>query len=595
MVTGANSQSLGEVLLCYADRMNISLVCVATNASGSRKLQKRFEAAVDYIEQFFPASGRVIKHVGDTHLYNSEGLGDTWKTPCTFEDERGFYSLSQPTVPVNEHVSESTYWPAVANLVAHRKFEELLPNYFGIHLGDQGDVLVWSDLLGLGRCYIVEGDIIAISNHIGVLSFFLDTPLEIDRVAVAKYAGSSFYFGNETPYRQIKRIPPASMLSLRHGRKQTSVYANYESLFEKTDQNPDYDGTAHQLSTVANNISSIAARTPVVSLSGGRDSRMTSAVMLSAGLPLTLKTIDTWSEEADIAKRLIALYREKNPHVNLEHQVVEPRSVKVTQSLEERLRRAFIMWDGDALQNRINGNLSFPREANRLNISGVSGEIMRGVYWGGEGQMEKFEKTEDFLQRRLPALLGTVRLSAESRNAVTDEVEKIVTTVQRTGWEDDVRGFDVLYFIAKNRRWPPQALNAHSPMILSAPSFVRASFNLTKADKLEQRMIPELLQRTIPEWTTVPTFRATGQKAKEMFAHGTATFQTDPGGFLHLIGEKSFWPHFFNEEIMEKYLENIHEGIQTPAEVAWLNKAIWVEYLEEHTKSLNMRVSKAVL
>src|SRR5690625_5105696 len=175
--------------------MNISLICIPTNAHGEQKLEKRFGSAIKYIEQFFPAEKAVSKHIGKTRVYNSEGLGGTWKTSCTFENGNGFYSLSQPAIPVNEPVDETSYWGIVSDIVARKSFDELLPNHFGLRVEKNGDALIWSDHWGLGRCYIVEGDIVAISNHIGVLAFFLDVPLEIDRPAVAKYAGSSFYFG----------------------------------------------------------------------------------------------------------------------------------------------------------------------------------------------------------------------------------------------------------------------------------------------------------------------------------------------------------------------------------------------------------------
>jgi len=202
------------------------------------------------------------------------------------------------------------YESTLRQIVEHSKFEEFLPNHFGIVRNIDGRVVVWNDGTGMGRCYFVQNnDFFAACNHVGSLAFFLDEPVVLDDVAVGKYAGAGYFRDDDSSYKGIKRVGPGEKIEVSvQGEVVHEQYFNVSELVSPTNERPDYIAVASEMQTVAKNLDNLSVSTATVYISGGRDSRMTAGLWLSGGSDANVVTLGTLEHEAEISQKLMSRF-----------------------------------------------------------------------------------------------------------------------------------------------------------------------------------------------------------------------------------------------------------------------------------------------
>jgi hypothetical protein len=572
--------------------VNINLVCVAKNEGAQSQLESRFDGAVSFAQSIFGTANDHVWSDGRTMLFNADRMAGAWCPPTWFANDREVFSFSQPPIPVDVETSPDTYERDVTEIVRQQRMQDFLPNHFGIHRLADGTVRIWADSIGLGRVYFIENnDFLAASNHIGILGFFTDEPLELDEAAIARFVEFGWFTDDTSPYRQVRRLDPSTMIEADPmGNVRRHPYFDMSELVRQRDETPDYDAVVDQTRRIARNLNRLSVRTPNVYLSGGRDSRMTAGIWLSGGSSARVVTLGTLEEEAKIAEELMEVYY-RGPFAaeGVEHTISHPTTSSIKMPISERLENCFAMWDGDAGPTNMKRDVRIPSGSAALSIGGVGGEIMHGYFYHREGDFDRIAKLAqpvDYVKRSFPGNVPT----AEAHSALDGFFDRLYERATSFG-RPDIQALDFYYLNEKFRRWGNQALGSMSAIMLSGPAYVRAAFDLTPEQKVAKVFPVEVLQRALPEWNDVRFYKANVADSRTSMTKKLSTWDTDPAFFYDGLANPRVWDRFIKREKVTEFLGLVESGDALPVHESWLNRALWVDHFAINLEHLNRKTS----
>lgn len=376
---------------------------------------------------------------------------------------------------------------------------------------------LFTDAVGVGRIFEVSTPTGWVwSNRPVAALLFAGLPAEPDAEGWQQLAVADELFNHTTPYRGVRALEPAThvhwdgVARRRHvsmvDTSATWVPASPESDGPTDDQ---LDAAAAHLRGVAASVSRLYKGTPVVAITGGRDSRLVAAAFLAAGTDLTLYTHDGWPGDLDVARRLVELA----PH-DLEHRIdhmpaggqVEPPRIRVV----ERAR----LWHdyAEGLRPCTYLTSSVPSHFDSytgVTIGGVGGEAAHGVFY--PSNLAKLEALP--LQAQLAAFASRIvkrqeRVPGASAHARAHVTEQVLSELRRiSSW--GLRGANILdqfYVLQRMRRWGTtgERLGTISPLL--ATSFLSAALSLSPEARKANTFHRELTRRLMPEWADVPYF-----------------------------------------------------------------------------------------
>ncbi|PWH06453.1 hypothetical protein DEO23_05645 [Brachybacterium endophyticum] len=568
--------------------MNINFVCAARNQAAADRMPRLFQAVVEDARTIF---GEAEDHQwtdGRVAIFNADRMSGAWRPSTWYEDGAEIIAVSQPPIPVDHDTSAESYWQDVAPTVRRGEMGRLLPNHFGIHRSSDGSVRVWADTLGLGRCYyVITDDFVAASNHIGILTHFLDEPAETNKEAVGRYVLAGWFMLDDSPIRGIRRLRESACLDI--GADGSVGFTEHTDLTEIVGQRsdaPDFDGVVDQTRVIARNLDALSVKTPALYLSGGRDSRMTASIWLSGGGNALVKTLGTLEAEAEIAQELMAAF-ESGEGQEVAHDIMIPTPGQITMSLEERFANAFAMWDGDAAPTNIKSNTRIPGSSAGLSIGGVGGEIMHGYYYLRPGDFEKVEQLENPVAHAARAFRGNLATDF-AHGSMTGIFDFYYERAVRHG-RPDIASLDYLYLTEKFRRWGNQALGSMAAIMLSGPAYIRACFDLTPQQRVDKIFPDEIVKRALPVWSQIRYYKAGVSDSKRSMKRKLATYDTDPEYFHEVFRSPRLWPEFLQQDKVEGFLDIIGTDEALPVHESWLNRALWIDRIDSHVADLNRR------
>lgn len=375
--------------------MNITFACVARTSSAKQLLPRLFEAVVDDAKRIFGEAKDHRYLDQNIAMFNADRMSGAWKPSTWHESEGHIFAVSQPPVPVDVDCSAESYWATVAPMIINSQQSRLLPNHAGMYRRPDGSLQVWADSLGVGRCYyVITPHFVAASNHIGILTYFLDEAVEPDMKAIGRYIHAGWFTGEDSPIQGVRRLRESATIDVSsNGEVVFGEHTDLSLVVGQRDARPDFDEVVDQTRRIARNLDNLSVRTPSVYLSGGRDSRMTASVWLSGGGDAKVVTLGTLQDEADIAQELMSQFEPNQfSKQDVRHVITYPNPVSITMGLEERFNNAFNMWDGDAAPSNVRPNVRIPEGRSGLSIGGVGGEIMHGYYYQRPGDAERIAK-----------------------------------------------------------------------------------------------------------------------------------------------------------------------------------------------------------
>lgn len=575
------------------EAVKISLVAVAKNKDAQMRMDSIRDAGIQYLSDMgFNTSGMLTGSRGMA-TFALDAAANEWKPPLYRETTSGeFIGVTSVPIPVDHKIATvEDYWTFIEKKFLHDDFGSLLSNYFGFKLDEMGNGSIWHDRLGIGRAFKLENsDYFVVSNHIGLMAHFSNEQLTLDDSAIAKFCGTGFYMGTSTPYEQIKFLVPAAKIDFDiHGNIRQAQYDTVANLFCRREESPDFDAVAKEFEVACHNIGELSQTVLSIGLSGGKDSRLVAGAWLASGQPAKLYTINTVQGEIDVAQDLMNIYYSNHKDSNVEYEIREVNPSTVTMPLSERIKNSFLIWDGVSAPNPMNGNIRVTSLRPPVTLSGVIGEFMHGVYYMREAQRENWKGLRETFWSRTRVLLGTGNLSefsTEIARQYSDELEEAIASLD---W-DNVAALDAFYALEKGRRWPPQSLRSNDPILFSAPAFVRACFDMSPEEKVNNKMLDEVLSRTVPEWVAKPTYKAQGEDSRKQAENRSAAHDTDWSGYWDALDQSDAWKKYFDVERLSKFRKFIEEDEHKPVHTAILNKAMWVNSIESHVQRINAKI-----
>ncbi|MFE7606071.1 hypothetical protein ACFU1Q_13030 [Brachybacterium paraconglomeratum] len=502
-------------------------------------------------------------------------------------------AFTMPPALIDRDTTPSTWANEVSDSLL-RRFEpgSLAPNYMGVRVHD-GGLAFWTDHLGLGRVYVYESDeVIAASNNIGALVPLMKNAPTLDDDAIARFASLGWFSENSTPFREVRRLAAGTAVHVAPGGRSSNEAWFDPGPIYTPDSPADYESVVTEMNQVSLNLSAMATATPRVALSGGKDSRMTTAMWLASRADAEVFTFGDLPEEANVARELMGIFFES--HGDADQQVTHEVSFrsKAGQSdldpLEKRINNAFKLWNGDAAPIKLRSNVR-PLNAKRFQVSGIGGEITHGYFYGKPGQLETIRAAGEPLDRLRTAFARKPYLTPFALNSVNSLIDRCNSAYTTIGL-DDFRRLDYFYVNEKLRRWSPQGMNTASPAPLCVPAFQKLAFSLSEQEQVNIEAPMKLANTAIPGWGNVRTYKASPKEAAAVAVRTARTWNTDPEHFATFFSnEEHAWQDYILPTTIHEALARIERHEMSEMYESFLLRSIWIDSLQDHIQELSAK------
>lgn len=308
-------------------------------------------------------------------------------------DQRGFFLINGPALRFdNSFDVAKSAMDAAVSFSPERIFESIAGSYNCAYLNSRNGLISFSDFSGTYPIYQRKiNNVVVVSNRASSIAC-LEPRSNFDLMALSWLVGHSNIFGENTPYEGVFNIKPGTYLksNIGSGNKQILKFNNeiwpsydlgeiYDDLKEREWEEivdellKNVKGAANQLGGKLN-----------LSLTGGKDSRLTLALALGAGLKDSVSTFTRGPEDSPE----IACAASVAKLAGVQHQARVSTGAKKNQDFEatwKRLRQhnfryeSYICpWDG-AGAGLINSR--------SMEMTGFGGELYRGP--GGHAKQFK--------------------------------------------------------------------------------------------------------------------------------------------------------------------------------------------------------------
>jgi len=399
---------------------------------------------------------------------------------------------------------------------------ELNPPFVLAALASESQRLVIvNDFLATARLYELRAPAGWVwSNRLGALPLFASIRPELDPEGWAIHAAAGWFLGATTPLRGAIKVAPGSAITAQAGPSGATV-EHRESGAVRRLVAPRRGSLGHQAAAVAQqsvdlarSIGAVWDVAPTVNLSGGRDSRISAAGAIAAGLNAKFRTMDIEPGEVDAARQLI-----ETASRPLELDVLEMESGEPDDSLEERIGAIHLVHDGLANPMGGQGALELPQRGfvSPL-VTGHGGELGHGFYYDARRlRRELWPATRRRVLRRLE------RSGRQRHNSAREDAYAIyLAEVERTldeGRDHGVRGASLLDYYYLAERLPHRAgLGSRSDRYSACvtPAFVRGAFDLSPRQRTSAVLHRAVLDELMPEWNAIPFFHGGGGRMRPM-------------------------------------------------------------------------------
>ena len=394
-------------------------------------------------------------------------------------------------------------------------------------------VVIQQDWLGMGRMFTAELDgVIAFCSRPSLLTAFLGLPLEYDPQGWAAYAVSADFGGSTSPVRGVRLLRPGERATAHHrthgwtvdwqSRRAVDDIVSDGLALRSAGFDAALEMAAHGVTDALSSAAGFSATGVTLGLSGGKDSRLIAASLISAGHIPRFNTNVDLPEEGETASRLLHILHDTYG-ITAEHQTynaMAPAKVQAT-GLRDRVRRMQRVHDfqyPSTYTVALPGPERLPAASRALSITGAGGELAVG-YWypqitdpadDADEAVGREAAVSHLLAAVAPAV-APVPYSAERRR-IAGLFDGAVSLGLR-----GVELADYLYLTERVRRWYTSANYVGMVTPFLAPDFVAASFAVTPEDKRARRLHQEMLVRWMPEWAQVPY--VTGRSGRSTATH----------------------------------------------------------------------------
>ncbi len=298
-----------------------------------------------------------------------------------------------------------------------------------------------------------------------------------------------------------------------------------------------------------------------IDLSGGRDSRTVAAAAVAAGLDARFNTSDVTPGEADVARELVGRLPGE-----VEHRIRKSDDEAAKQHERPLLQRALnsqLLHDAMRNPQKVRSRQHLPSSRpESATLSGHGGEIAHAFFYTTQRELHRIRWTgRRGVRTRLRRLFAKGHGAA--RDACYEEAAAEVDRVLEAGRSLGVKGpalLDWFYLVDRFANRSGVGAHAERVSIFGTPAFIRASFALTPAERLEAVLHREMVSRLVPEWTGVPYFKAKRGRVRATRRLRMWEAPDDAAAIEAIIGADGVWTEVYDPDRVRSAWNELTRG-----------------------------------
>lgn len=414
-----------------------------------------------------------------------------------YEDPGGITAFSGHVWPRAGLWGPSEGWAAQLSAMLRRGGftgapDKLFGVYTAAHLSTDDEGFVFSDPFGSGLLYCGEQeDLFVVSNRAALAARVLEkggSEPSRDPLGVGWTCFFGYIIGEDTTFSGVKALPPAGHVRL-DGRGTASIRTTPRA-WEKDGGAPGLEATLNDLRATVISTASIPAARRTLGLSGGKDSRLLLALLLSARLADRFQFVtDGLPRSPDVV-----VARELAERFGLDHRVQPPSYAELSpDEYFERLRVHTYHHSG--MLNAWNLRGFTASLTDQVHVGGMFGELMRSHYARGGG-IENPEQARAYFGSEMPFDAAGL-LRPDAKRYYLDTVDSWMTEqLDRGAAPQDLP--DLFYLQHRVRRWVGTLQEMNAAMLvhpLQSPAAVAwalaGGHQARRTDNLHFRLMRE--------------------------------------------------------------------------------------------------------
>jgi hypothetical protein len=467
---------------------------------------------------------------------------------------------------------------------------------FVLGIGDERGIVIVNDFLGAGRLYEMRFDFGWVwSNRLGALPLFAGVAPRPDEEAWAIFAAAGWFLGETTPMRGGRKLAPGSVVRVRvadgdvavdHTRTEATRTAVEP---RRTRFGDSAEAAAEQVRGMASDLAEAWDGPIAIALTGGRDSRVSAAGALAAGIDAKFNTGDQVPGEVDVVRELVA----RAPRA-VDHKIYSPElDDQASDGLWDRIRGIHLVHDGMRNPQEVRRPTELPLEQRPApTLSGHGGELGHGFYYATSRKLRRLNRGRERAVIRQLERTARRRHSAATEEAYALYLEECERTLEE-GRSYGLAGPVLLDWFYMAQRLPYRSgLGARSGRSSAcvAPAFVRGAFDLRPKDRLSARLHREVVARLVPEWAQVDFFSSDSEEMPEIHRARIWERPREAAVVEEMIAGREGWPEMLVPDRIEEMWRTVRSGGGSGHYEHVFYRLVWRAGYEEHLRTLARRL-----
>jgi hypothetical protein len=408
------------------------------------------------------------------------------------------------------------------------------------------------------------------------------------------FAATGAFMGESTPFERVFMVPASTQVGYSPSRGRVERRADTLAAWATNPRGDPLraervDELADALRERVRSLPRLWSNDIMADLSGGRDSRLVVAALLSAGVDIRLQTDGVVEGEAEIAEQLVAALPTR-----VEHRVLRPVQADEPDTLQAEMatRERALGWH--RCQEGLRPSTYLPKRppeglgnVQSVWVGGAAGEIAHGLYHPSDlGELRALPYSERFnlFQKQLAHQLVQrgLGLSNTAREAADWQVGRVLLAAARVGL-DDAKVLDYFYAAERMRHWGTTAgANGRVSPLLS-PEFVRAALDLTPEQRRDNALHRAVTTRLMPAWAEVPYYKRPPGVTSSLLRPRLTT-APDRESIDVILSDAQEWADGYDVAVVEREWRSLQAEPSPMAErmmqrVVW--RAVFSDYLAE--------------
>ena len=447
----------------------------------------------------------------------------------------------------------------------------------------KGRLDIMNDMLGLVRLFHYEfdgGDIW--STRMGLAHVFMGELPKPNPLAWAGMAALGWAPGGATQLGSGKQVEGGVRISA--GSESGRHDVRYKQTFAEWMDRARFSAEPSPRENVRDmeSLMSTATRwpeSPVGDLSGGKDSRLVSAMGIRSGAISTVRTIATDEGEVRTAKLLVQLL-----DTPVRHRITDRSDPFIPGGdFVERLSSQHSAWEGRFLATSGFNSPQFKgfQTARKAKFNGLGGEVLAGgSFYSGATRTRMMDATSSAAQDRLVRMTNSLGYgtSLSAKQQVNDYTSDFVKKAEGEGASTAAAVLDYFYTRDRMPNWSNTFTDEKTICPLFASSLLVWGARSTGNPVPDGTFHMKMLREALPAWADVPFYKPDGKSRITPFVWESA----DWSKVLKHVEAGAERSEFIDTVQSRKILEKVRSGEGSKQEEVFIHRVLWEDSFADY-------------